>query len=83
MDSQIQTMEIIISINKEAHLVISVLFLTVLIFAVGVMREDSKIIILIIILDLEVEVGKTKAGLNSNSLNNKKNLKTLSKIQRF
>ena len=83
MDSQIQTMEIIISINKEAHLVISVLFLTVLILAVGVMREDSKIIILIIILDLEVEVGKTKAGLNSNRLNNKKNLKTLSKIQRF
>ena len=83
MDSQIQTMEIIISINKEAHLVISVLFLTVLILAVGVMREDSNIIILIIILDLEVEVGKTKAGLNSNSLNNKKNLKTLSKIQRF
>ena len=83
MDSQIQTKEIIILIKKEAHLVISVLFSTVLILAVGVMREDSKIIILIIILDLEVEVGKTKAGLNSNSLNNKKNLKTLSKIQRF
>ena len=79
MDSQIQTKEIIISINKEAHLVISVLFSTVLILAVGVMREDSKIWIL----DLEVEVGKTKAGLNNNSLNNKRNLKTLSKIQKF
>ena len=79
MDSQIQTKEIIILIKKEAHLVISVLFSTVLILAVGVMREDSKIIIL----DLEVEVGKTKAGLNSNSLNNKRNLKTLSKIQKF
>ena len=79
MDSQIQTKEIIISIKKEANSVISVLFSTVLILAVGVMREDSKIIIL----DLEVEVGKTKAGLNSNSLNNKRNLKTLSKIQKF
>ena len=79
MDSQIQTKEIIILIKKEAHLVISVLFSTVLILAVGVMREDSKIWIL----DLEVEVGKTKAGLNNNSLNNKRNLKTLSKIQKF
>jgi len=47
MDSQIQTKEIIISIIKEANLVISVLFSTVLILAAGVMREDSKIIILI------------------------------------